>query len=428
MKGERINPYTLLPPLMFDLDKWQEIFNTIQRHKLRTLLTAFGVFWGIFMLVLLLGAGRGIEKGVYSNFGQIATNSFFMWGRTTRLAYKGFRPGRWIRLTNEDIDAIREQIPEAAYIAPFAHYGERTITSGTKSGSFMVLGFAPEAKYLRPLEIQGRFLNLTDMKEKRKVAIIGKQVQKVLFGKEDPIGQYINIQGVFFQVAGVFDTKGIGGDSGALEEIYIPLTTLQQAYNRGNTIGWFGAVVDPAIPVEAIEERTKNFLKKRHSVAPEDVRAIGSWNAGKEFGQLQALFRGIRMFIWVVGAGTIVAGIVGVSNIMLIIVKERTREIGIRKALGATPFSIISLILQESIFITALSGYMGLVASVGLLELASYLMNRFQLQSDYFNNPEIEFGAAITATIILVITGALAGFIPARTAARINPIEALRSE
>ncbi len=413
---------------MFDFDKWQEIFNTIQRHKLRTLLTAFGVFWGIFMLVLLLGVGKGVEKGVYANFSDIATNSFFMWGRRTRLPYKGLNPGRPIGLTNDDVEAVRENIPEVQYIASQMYLGEEIITYNKKNGTFVVMGLTPEAKHIEPLKIQGRFLNTPDIKEKRKVAVIGRQVKEVLFGREEPLGRYLNIKGIFFQVVGVFEAKSLGGGERDLERIYIPLTTLQQAFNRGNSIGWFSVIVDPNIPVATIEEKTKDLLKKRHNVAPQDVRAIGSWNAGEEFGQLQALFRGIRIFLWVVGAGTIVAGIVGVSNIMLIIVKERTREIGIRKALGATPFSIISLILQESIFITAISGYMGLVTSVGLIELSSYLMDKFHLQSDYFSNPEIEFTAAITATVILVITGALAGFIPARTAAKINPIEALSSE
>jgi putative ABC transport system permease protein len=227
---------------------------------------------------------------------------------------------------------------------------------------------------------------------------------------------------------GVFNVRNPDDDGSDLEQIYIPLTTLQRAFNRGNSIGFFGAVAGSDVDAALVEEKITDVLKKRHRVAPEDPRAIGSWNSGEEFSQLQALFRGIRIFLWIVGSGTIIAGIVGVSNIMLIIVKERTKEIGIRKALGATPFSIISLILQESIFITAISGYMGLVASVGLIELSGYLMNRFHLQSDYFSNPEIDFNAAITATIILIITGALAGYIPARTAAKINPIEALRSD
>jgi len=413
---------------MFDFDKWQEIFNTIQRHKLRTLLTAFGVFWGIFMLVLLLGVGRGIEKGVYTDFGDLAKNSFFMWGRRTQLPYKGLNPGRWIRLTNADIESIRENVPEAKYIAAFSHAGEITINHNNKSGAFAVLGSTPEAIHIRPFKIQGRSINPLDIKEKRKVAVIGQQVKNLIFGKENPLGQYINIRGIFFQVVGIFDVTTSGGEGDETEEIYIPLTTLQQAFQRGDSIGWFSVIVDENVAASVGETKVKELLKRRHKVAPDDVRAIGSWNAGEEFSQLQALFQGIRIFLWAVGIGTIAAGIVGVSNIMLIIVKERTREIGIRKALGATPFSIISLILQESVFITALSGYMGLVASVGLIELAGYLMDKFHLQSTYFNNPEIDFTTAITATVILVITGALAGFIPARTAASINPIEALGSE
>ena len=413
---------------MFDFDKWQEIFYTIQRHKLRTLLTAFGVFWGIFMLVLLLGAGKGIEKGVYSNFGQIATNSFFMWGRNTQIPYKGLNPGRWISFNNADLEAIRQHIPEARHITPFTFLGEVAVSANDKNGNFGIFGFGPATKYLRNYRIEGRFLSYRDIEENRKVAVIGRPIQSALYGQENPIGKYVNIRGIAFLVVGVYELDSVGGDEQEEEEIYIPFTTLQHAFHQGNSIGWFGVLVDPDVAVADVEEKTKDFLKKRLRIAPDDERAIGSWNAGEEFGQLQALFRGIRIFIWLVGAGTIVAGIVGVSNIMLIIVKERTREIGIRKALGATPFSIISLILQESVFITAFSGYMGLVASVGLLELANYVMNIFQLQSDYFSNPEIDFSAAITATLLLVFTGALAGFIPARTAARINPIEALRSE
>ena len=413
---------------MFDFDKWHEIFNTIQRHKLRTLLTAFGVFWGIFMLVLLLGAGQGIETAVYDDFSDLATNAVFVWGRRTQLPYKGLNPGRSIRLTNDDVESVRENIPEIEYIGADSRLGEMPVSYHEKSGTFLVRGRSPEAIHIEPLEIEGRFLNLRDIKERRKVTVIGQQVKHVLFGQEDPLGKYIEFRGVFFQIVGVFTVRNPDDDGSDLEQIYIPLTTLQRAFNRGNYIGFFGAVARSDVDAALIEEKIKDVLKKRHKVAPEDDGAIGSWNSGQEFRQLQALFRGIRIFLWIVGAGTIIAGIVGVSNIMLIIVKERTKEIGIRKALGATPFSIISLILQESIFITAISGYMGLVVSVGLIELSGYLMNTFHLQSDYFSNPEIDFNAAITATIILIITGALAGYIPARTAAKINPIEALRSE
>lgn len=412
---------------MFDFDKWQEIFDSIFRHKLRTLLTAFGVFWGIFMLVLLLGAGKGIENGTYEQFGDFAKNSVFLWSELTQKPYKGFKPGRWVPLTNEDITALRETVPEAKYVAAYTYSGDSAVTYGNKDGSFTVIGLNPEAIHVETPRLDGRFIHVMDHNAKRKVAVIGKQVQQMLFGQEDPIGKYIAIRGVFFQVVGVFEPAGSGSERGA-EQIYIPITTLQQLFQWGNFIGHIAIIAEDNVPASVVEEKAKDLLKRRHKVAPDDPRGIGSWNAEKEFSQFQGLFRGIRIFIWVVGAGTIVAGIVGVSNVMLIIVKERTREIGIRKALGATPLSIISLILQESIFLTAISGYTGLVVSVGIIELAGYVMDKFQLQSPYFSNPEIDFAAGITATIILVITGAIAGLIPARTAAAVNPIEALRSE
>ena len=390
-------------------------------------MTAFGVFWGIFMLVLLLGAGKGIEKGVYADFGDIARNSFFMWGRQTRIPYKGLKPGRLIRLTNEDIMAIKQTIPNTPNIVPAHFLNSQMVGYGDKNGNFDLIGISEEAIHLRSLFMRdGRFLNAPDLAEKRKVAVVGRHVKEILFGKQTPIGTYINISGMFFQVVGVYDLETAGSDENELKKIYIPITTLQQVFHRGHFIDWFGVIVDQHINVSEIESKAKNFLNRRHKIAPEDLSAIGSWNAGKEFNKLQSLFRGIRVFVWLVGAGTILAGMVGVSNVMMIVVKERTREIGIRKALGATPFSIIGQILQESILITAVSGYMGLVASVVIIEASARLMDKFHLQSTYFHHPEINFNAAITATVILAITGAIAGFIPARQAAAINPIEALK--
>lgn len=415
---------------MFDLDKWQEIFTTLRRHKLRTLLTAFGVFWGIFILTLLLGVGKGLENGVYSNFSRSATNRVNLWGRRTRLPYKGLNAGRSIRLTNDDIEAIRNTLPEARYVnANLWLWGEYSVNYKNKSGSFSVQGVLPEylQAYYRQI-IQGRFLAVPDIEAWRKVAVIGKRVAQVLFGKEDSLGKYITIKSVTFQVVGIFDAVGFGSSERDTEQIYIPLTTLQGTFSQGEYIGSLNIIVDPDVPVSTVQEKATDLLKRRHIVAPDDNRAIGSWDASKEFQQLQALFRGIRIFLWIVGTGTLVAGIVGVSNIMLIIVKERTREFGIRKALGATPFSVISLIIQEAIFLTAISGYLGLVASVGLLEGVSYLMERFDLQSEFFSHPEVDFPVALTALGILVIAGSLAGFIPAQSAVKINPIEALRSE
>lgn len=415
---------------MFDFDKWQEIFTSLGRHKLRTILTAFGVFWGIFMLTVLLGVGKGLENGVYLNFSDSATNRANVWSRTTRIPYKGLKAGRRINLTNDDVEALRNMIPEARYVnANLWLWGEYSVNYKSKHGSFSVQGVLPEFLHAYyPEIIQGRFLNLPDIEATRKVAVIGKRVAQVLFGAEEPLGKHITIKGVMFQVVGVFDFTGFGSDERETERIYIPLTTLQRTFSRGEYVGSLNLIIDPEVPVPAAMEKATALLKRRHLVAPEDTHAIDFWDSSKEFQQLQALFRGIRAFLWIVGSGTLVAGIVGVSNIMLIIVKERTREFGIRKALGATPFSIVSLIIQEAIFLTAISGYLGLVASVGLLEGVTYVMGRFNMQSEFFSNPEVDFPVALTALGILVVAGTIAGCIPARNAVKINPIEALRSE
>ena len=325
---------------MFDLDKWQEIFTTLQRHKLRTLLTAFGVFWGIFMLVLLLGVGKGLEKGVYLEFRGVATNSFFLWGGRTSIPYKGLNPGRYVSFSNNDIRAIREHIPEAKYINANSYlWGEFAITYQEKSGAFNVQGCLPDFLQIEPLDIpEGRFINLRDVQEKRKVVVIGQRVREVLFGAEDPLGKYVDVKGVFFQVVGVFKVISSGGQGqDRTERLYMPIATMQQAYNQGNEVRSLGIGVAEHLSASVVQEKVLDVLKTRHKVAPDDQRGIGSWNMEEEYRKIQNLFWGINIFIWLVGTGTIIAGIVGVSNIMLIIVKERTREIGIRKALGATP-------------------------------------------------------------------------------------------
>ena len=415
---------------MFDLDKWQEIFHSLARHKLRTLLTAFGVFWGIFLLVLLLGVGKGLENGVYSQFSRSAVNRFALWGRRTTVAYKGLNSGRDIRLTTEDISAIRAGIPEARYInASMGLRDSGTVSYDNTDGAFSVRGELPDLLHVRYLALpKGRFLNQEDLDSLRKVAVIGKQVEQILFKHENPIGKYISIKGVFFQVVGVFDVAGIGSNQRQTEQIYIPLYTLLRIFHQDNRIGSINVVVDAQGSVADIERKTKDFLKRRHRISPEDDRALGSWNASEEFEKLQALFRGIRIFLWTIGSGTILAGIIGVSNIMLIIITERTREFGIRKAIGATPLSIISLILQEAVFLTMISGYLGMVASVGLLETLSFFMHKFGIRNEFFSDPEVEFPVALSAILILALAGTIAGLIPARSATKINPIDALRSE
>lgn len=416
---------------MFDLDKWEEILSSIMKHPLRTALTAFGVLWGILMLVLLLGAGKGLENGVTSGFGSMAKNTMWIWGGKTTIPYLGIKPGRRINYTNEDYFALKERFPEIKYIAPGAGlWGSYTINYGSKTGTFSVGGDYPDQSRVRALTIpQGRFINENDIIQKRKVAILGKRVIEVLFGKEDPIGKFFQVNGVFFQVVGTFEVESLGGSGrDDSEKIFIPLTTLQASFNMSNVISTFAITPKEGVDPEWLEQEIKTFLSVRRKVSPEDKNAIGSWNSGKESKKINGLFIGINFFIWVVGSMTIIAGIVGVSNIMLIVVKERTREIGIRKALGATPLSIISLIVQESIVVTAVAGYVGLLLGVGILGGVNSILESSEVKNDFFKNPEIDINVALVAMVILIVSGAIAGLIPAIKAARINPIEALRSE
>jgi putative ABC transport system permease protein len=416
---------------MFDLDKWTEIYATVSKHKLRTFLTAFGVFWGIFMLVVLLGAGNGFENGVVSNF-DIAKNTVFVWSQRTSIAHKGFKAGRFVQFTNDDVDAIRRTIPEVAILAPRNFLpGNYTVNRGTKNEAFNVYGEYPDYTGVKPVLLNsGRFINFLDIRDRRKVAVIGTQVRKVLFKEdEDPIGQYISIKGAFFLVVGVFRGKGDVEDNREdARTVFIPSTTLQQAFNQYNKVAFFAMVPQPGVRAAVIETKVKELLAKRHHIAPDDKRALGSANVEENFGRVQGLFTGIKGFSWVVSIGTIIAGIIGVGNIMLIVVKERTKEIGIRKALGATPWSIISLIIQESIVITSAAGYFGLLAGTGLVAGIDYLLKKFKAEGEFFANPEVNLPIAFTAVVLLVVMGALAGLIPATKAARVDPVVALKDE
>jgi putative ABC transport system permease protein len=417
--------------MIWDADNWQEILSGLKKHKLRTALTAFGVFWGIFMLVLLVGIGNGLEQGVMRNFEGMAVNTIYMWSEQTSLPYKGLKAGRWFPLTNEDTEALKANFPEIQNLSPQLNlWGEYSVDRKDKSSSFRVSGIGPEYLKIRATKIEkGRPFNYLDVSRNRKVAIIGSRVPEVLFAKgEDPLGQYIKIKGVYFQVVGVLGTRAIGGDREEAELIVIPFSTMQQTFNMKNWVHVYCMNIKSDRPLAEVETRIKAFLAARHQVSPQDPRAIGSWNNARDYESLSGLFAGVKAFIWIVGIGTIVAGIVGVSNIMLIIVKERTREIGIRMAVGATPGSIVGMIIQESVLITSVSGYMGMVAGVGAIELVSRLMNVLKLQNQYFSNPYVDIRIAITATLLLVVAGTGAGLFPALRAASIKPIEALKEE
>ncbi len=420
---------------MIDIDKWEEIWMTIKKHKLRTALTSFGVFWGIFMLVVLLGAGNGLRNGVMQNF-DIAKNAVFVWTEETSIAYAGFQPGRSIDLTNDDFEIIK-RIKEVKYASPRTQIGGRfsgteyRLKRGNNEVAYTIMGDYPQYQEIKPMQInQGRFINEIDIAEKRKVIIIGERVKADLFEpQEDPIGEYITIGGTPFKVVGIVGTKLTGEDAMEdLQAVYIPNTTLQQAFNWGNFIGWFGLVPNEGTSGIELEEIVKADIKKRHKISPDDRSALGSFNVEEEFKEMQGLFAGIAAFSWLVAVGTIVAGMVGVGNIMLIIVKERVKEIGIRKSLGAKPWSIISMIVQESLVISGFSGYLGLVFGVFTIEGISYALVELGIESDFFSRPEIDFNIAVSAIVVLLISGVIAGLIPGIKAAKVDPVIALRDE
>jgi putative ABC transport system permease protein len=420
---------------VFDLDKWEEIWLTMKQHKLRTALTAFGVFWGIFMLVILLGAGNGLRNGAMQNF-DIAKNAVFAWTAETTVPFEGFDAGRSVQLNNEDLAALR-RLDEVDIIAPRLRVGNRfsgqalPIVRGDKSVAFLIMGDVPEFLEIKPYILeQGRFLNEIDMQRSRKVAVIGKRVRDELFDpEEDAIGDYVRIGGVPFQVVGVFDTRVMGEQAiNELQTVHVPLSTAQRTFNLANHIDWFGFIPAAGATPTETEDAVKEVFRSRHHISPDDRQAVQSFNVEREFREMQGIFSGIAGFSWFVAIGTIIAGMVGVANIMMIIVRERTREIGIRKSVGAKPLSIIGMIVLEALVISGFAGYVGLVSGVFLIEGVALAMEQLGAQSDFFADPEIDFGVAISAIAVLVFSGALAGFFPGLIAARISPVRALRDE
>jgi len=415
---------------MFDIDKWQEIFFTIRKNKLRTFLTAFSVAWGIFILMILLGFGTGLRHGVEYDFRADAVNSIYINPGQTSIPYKGMKPGRNITLKNEDLDYLTERVDGVEHSAGrFFCYGEFTVRYKEKYSSYQVLGITPELMYVEnqsPKE--GRYINDLDLQDRRKVAIIGPKVVEGLFSSnENPIGKWIDVRGIQYKIVGIYNDQG---DEGEVNRIFIPLTTAQLAYNAKNRLHTIMYTVGDASTKESNEivEQTRNLLARKYQFDPNDDRALFIWNSVENFQRFMQLFYGIRMFLWVIGIFTIIAGIVGVSNIMLIIIKDRTREIGVRKAIGATPSSIIGLFLQESILITVIAGYTGLISGIGIIEFIKWALVEFNVDAPYFRDPDIDLFTAVAATLLLVFSGALAGYFPAKRAAKVNPIEALREE
>jgi len=418
---------------MFSRDRWNEILEVLTTNWVRTLLTAFGVFWGIFILILLLAAGKGLENGIKQDFGDIATNTMFMWTRTVAKSYEGMAKGRRYRYTLSDVEDIRENVPELRFISPRNQLGgfrgANNVVRGLHTGAFNVYGDYPEIIRQDPMEItSGRFINYADIENKRKVAIIGEGVRSGLYDKgEEAIGTYIKIQGVNFMVVGTYKKKTNDGNEEGQSEIYVPFTTFSQAFNQGDKVGWMAITANDGTPITSIKQNIFDIVKKNHKIHPDDNRAVGHFDLFEQYNRIESLFFALRVIAYFVGTLVLLSGIIGVSNIMLIVVKERTKEIGIRRALGATPHNIRAQILTESVFLTIISGMAGIVFGALLIYVINYGID-LSGPIDMFANPSVNLGVISTALTILILSGLVAGLIPAQNAIKLKPVDALRNE
>lgn len=411
-----------------DIDRWEEILITITRNKTRSLLTAFGIFWGIFMLVALMGGSQGIQEMMASNFAGFATNSGFTGSNQTSKAYKGFRKGRYWQIELQDVDRIRHSIPEIDILSPInSKWGVKATYNKYESNSCSMKGVYPEyAAIETPTLTYGRFINHIDIKERRKVCVIGKQIYESLFpGGGDPCGKFIHVNGLYYQVIGVNTTSGNMSVNGwPPTTITIPFSTMQQNYNMGNDIELLCYTARSGHSIKEVQARIEPILKQGHLIHPEDKQAVIHVDAEALFSMVDNLFRGIKILSWMVGLGTLLAGAIGVSNIMMVTVKERTTEIGIRRAIGAKPRDIMSQILSESMVLTTLAGMAGISFAVFILQM----LELGTAQSDTPGHFQISFWLAIGSCVILLLLGMLAGLAPAYRAMAIKPIEAIRDE
>lgn len=420
--------------IIFKIDTWQEIYHSLRNNKLRTFLTMIGVGWGMFLFVALLGAAKGMENGFDKVFSGFATNSIFLWAQNTTIPYNGFPKGRKMDLHLSDLELLPKKIRQIDYISPqssrgkFGSQGE-TFSRNGKSATYTLTGDLPVGNKISEKKlIFGRYINDADVSGNKNVIVIGEEVYKNFFESkknEDPIGKSVNVKGTFFNVIGVYRVKKTGGPDND-QSAFIPFSTYSKMYNEGDKVGFFAIVSKPDADLNAVEENVKSELKSKYNVSPEDTNAFGSFNLGKEFKKLTGFLTGMQLLTIVVGSLTILAGVIAISNILLITVTERTKEIGIRRALGAKPAEVRNQILLESVVITLTSGILGFIAGTFLLMIVDMLTKN---QDTFpFYNPTINYVQVFGAMAIMVILGLLIGMIPAQRAVRIRPIEALRSE
>ncbi|MCE2614086.1 ABC transporter permease [Flavobacteriaceae bacterium D16] len=414
---------------MFDIERWQEIFDTIRKNKLRTFLTGLSVASGIFILVILLGFGQGMQNGVAQEFEEDAITSINVWAGRTSKEYKGMNPGRRIQLRNENFESTNHIFREdIEFKSARTYIGGMTINYGKESLAYDLQGVSPDFQFIENAKIiEGRFINENDEANTTKVAVIGNKIKQDVFSSLDtPIGELIEVSGIPFHIVGVYSET----EDREEERIYIPLNTAQKVFNGADRLGNISYTLPPAANFKAavaeatqFKEQLRTHLQQLHTIAPDDTSALNVFSMMEVAQRYFSLIDNIKFFFWFVGICTVIAGIVGVSNIMLIVVKERTREIGIRKAIGAKPWAIVGLILQESIFVTAISGFAGFIFSMGLLEIFGPY-----IEVDYIVNPSVNFNVALSTVILLIIAGTLAGFFPAWRAANIHTIKALKDE
>ncbi|HMQ44152.1 MAG: ABC transporter permease [Confluentibacter sp.] len=410
---------------LIDRDTWQEVFDSFSKNKLRSILTMVGVWWGILLLIGLLGSARGLENSFNRLFGDFATNSVFVWGQSTSKPFKGFQEGKQVNLTLSDAKKVEENVVGIEFVLPRSQQST-SVTKNFLSGSFQMAGDYPLLDKLQKKKlISGRFINQNDIEGKKKIAVISEDTYKQLFEKDhDPIGEYIEINGINFKVVGMFETGNM--NMGPSTDIHIPFTTFQQIYNRGDRIGWMMITGKPEYDIKQIEEDAKLLLKNLNNIHPDDTQAFGSFNLGKEFKKVTGFLTGMQFLTWFVGIATLIAGVFAIGNILLITVKERTKEIGVRRALGATPFEIKRQIVVEAVFLTLVAGVFGIITGGWILIALDHFFG--QGPSAAIVNASVSIAVVFVALIILVVLGTLIGLIPAFKATSIKPIEALREE
>ncbi|MCH1518675.1 MAG: ABC transporter permease [Flavobacteriaceae bacterium] len=420
--------------IIFDRDTWQEIFGSIQKNKVRTIITVIGVLWGIFIYIALSGSAKGLDNGFEREFENIAMNSMFVWAQSTSVPYDGFKTGRNPQLKLADANTLRNNIPEIQFIAPrnargiFDGSSGSQIVRGAKSGTYNIYGDFPEYTKIATKKIftPGRFINQSDIDQARKVCVIGERTQKELFAKdEDPVGKFVRIDNIYFQVIGVHKyVPGGGFESDG--DVFIPFATFRKLYNTGENVEWFTIAAYDDADVVQVEKDVKQTLKRIHRVDPKDERAFGSFNLGEIFNRIMGFAEGMTFLSLVVGIATIIAGVIGIGNILLISVKERTKELGVRRALGATPSEVRMQIILESVFLTVIAGIFGIM--LGAFVLAGINAGTANLEDFPYTNPTVPIPFVLGALAIMVTLGTLIGLIPAQRAVSIKPIDALREE